>query len=284
MKSLAFIILLFLFSQIVFAQGTDLAIKAYKDAELAFDNGNYEDALSNLNIAETMLKKTNPKIQELKRKSYKLLAFLDSAKNFESYSSYVNDLNTKKSSLANNAVIEKNNFSKEKVLFLENKKNSLINPIEKITLGQSFSTIQKQLYNLIDFENPIEENHFIHYIRKASSTETEIGLYEISVDKNNDRIVKITAIFKSFTFEEFQKQNMSKFYNEKFSKFGQNDISSENNVSKIKKKDYNIAITRAKIDNSTSYFISLYTPTKLKYKDLTSSNSMYFYMEGYEIK
>src|SRR5690606_29276383 len=146
MKTLPLTLLAILFYHFVSAQANNLAIQAYKDAEEAFNNGKYEIALSNLDIAETMLKNTNPKIQGLKLKTYKQLALADSTNNFNAYSKFVTELKTKKSDLANEALFELDNFSKEKVLFLENKKNSLIIPIEKIIVGQSFSTIQKQLY------------------------------------------------------------------------------------------------------------------------------------------
>lgn len=273
-----------LFCQLVSAQGNELAIQAYKDAEEAFNNGKYETALSNLDIAETMLKTTNPKIQGLKLKSYKQLALADSTKNFSAYSAYVTELKTKKLDLANDAVLELSNFSKEKALFLENKKNSLINPIEKITVGQSFSTIQKQLYGLIDFEKPKEENQLLRYGRKSDVPENQTGLYEIVVDKNSGRIVKVATVFKSLTLEELGSLNMGTFFNEKFAKFDQKAISSVSQIEKTGKKEYNVAITKAKIDETTLYFLNFYTPTKLKYKDIKNESSMYFFTEGYEVK
>ena len=71
-----------LFCQSANAQDNKLAIQAYKDAEEAFNNNKYETTISNLSIAETMLKNTNPKIQKLKLKSYKQLALADSTQNY----------------------------------------------------------------------------------------------------------------------------------------------------------------------------------------------------------
>ena len=46
-----------MFCQLANAQDNELAIQAYKDAEEAFNNNKYETTISNLSIAETMLKK-----------------------------------------------------------------------------------------------------------------------------------------------------------------------------------------------------------------------------------
>ena len=285
MKTLPLTLLAILFYHFVSAQANNLAIQAYKDAEEAFNNGKYEIALSNLDIAETMLKNTNPKIQGLKLKTYKQLALADSTNNFNSYSKFVTELKTKKSDLANEALFELDNFSKEKVLFLENKKNSLIIPIEKIIVGQSFSTIQKQLYDLIDFDKPKEGNQFLHYVRRAHVSEKKTGLYEIVVDKISDRIVKVVTVFKSLTSEEFENHLMTSSFMEIFGKFDMNKISTESKIEKINKKEYNVVITLAKIDDTTSYFRKTYIPTKVKYKDIKDTNSIrYFLMEGYEVK
>lgn len=283
MKTLILTLWAISFSHFVFAQENSLAIQSYKDAEEAFKNGKYETALSDLDIAETMLKTTNSKIQGLKLKSYKQLALVDSTKNFSAYAAYVAELKGKKSSLSNDAALELNNFSKEKILFLENKKSSLINPIEKITIGQSFSTVQKQLYSSIDFENPKHDNSVLHYSRKNDVAEDKIGLYEILVDKNSDRIVKVTAILKALTIEELGSMNLSNFIKEKFAKFDSKTVLSEVQIVKINKKDYNVAITRAKIDDTTLYFLNLYTPSKVNYKDIKNKSSLYFFTEGYEI-
>jgi hypothetical protein len=284
MKILSLNLLTILLCQFVFAQGNDLAIQAYKDAEEAFSNGKYETAISNLGIAETMLKTTNSKIQGLKLKSYKQLALADSINNFIAYSAYVTELNTKKSELANDAAFELSNFSKDKALFLENKKNSLINPIENITVGQLFSAIQKPLYGLIDFEKPKEENQLLCYRRKIDVPENQIGIHEIVVDKNSDRIVKVVKIFKTLTLEQLGNLNMGNFFNEKFMKFDPKVISNLTHFEKAGKKEYNVARTTAKIDETTSYFINFYTPTNFKYKDIKNEKSMYFIAEGYEIK
>jgi hypothetical protein len=280
-----FILWAILFCQLVSsAQGNNFAIQAYKDAEEAFNNGKYETAISNLSIAEKMLKTTNQKIQGLKLKSYKHLALSDSIKNYSAYSAYVTELKTKKSDLANDATLELGNFSKEKALFLENKKNSLINPIENINVGQSFSSIQKQLYGSIDFEKPKEENQLLRYGRKSDVSENQTGLYEIVVDKNSGRIVKVATVFKSLTLEELGSLNMGTFFNEKFAKFDQKAISSVSQIEKTGKKEYNVAITKANIDETALYFLNFYTPTKLKYKDVKNESSMYFFTEGYEVK
>jgi hypothetical protein len=196
----------------------------------------------------------------------------------------VTELKTKKSDLANDATLELGNFSKEKALFLENKKNSLINPIENITVGQSFSSIQKQLYGLIDFEKLKEENQLLRYGRKSDVPENQTGLYEIVVDKNSGSIVKVATVFKSLTLEELGSLNMGNFFNEKFAKFDQKAISSVSQIEKKGKKEYNVAITKAKVDETTSYFLNLYTPTNVKYKDIKNEKSLYFFTEGYEVK
>jgi hypothetical protein len=284
MKTLSLTLWAILLCQFVYAQGNELAIQAYKDAEEAFNNGKYETTISNLGIAETMLKATNPKIQGLKLKSFKHLALSDSIKNYSAYSAYVNELKTKKSDLANDATLELSNFSKEKALFLENKKNSMINPIENINVGQSFSSIQKQLYGSIDFEKPKEENQLLRYGRKSDVPENQTGLNEIVVDENSGRIVKVATVFKSLTLEELGSLNMGTFFNEKFAKFDPKAISSVTQIEKTGKKEYNVAITKAKIDETTSYFVNFYTPTKLKYNDIKNESSLYFITEGYEVK
>lgn len=270
-----------LFCQLVSAQGNELAIQAYKDAEEAFNNGKYETALSNLDIAETMLKTTNPKIQGLKLKSYKQLALADSTKNFSAYSAYVTELKTKKSDLANDAVFELSNFSKEKAVLLENRKNSLINSVENISIGQSFSSMQKELYGSINFEKPEEENQFLRYGRKRDVPVNQIGLYEIVVDKNSGRIVNVSTIIKSLTVEELGSFSMVNFLNEKFAKFDPKDISSESQIEKIGRKEFNVVATKAKIDEKTSYVLSLYAPIKLDHKEL-KDKKLYFFTEGYE--
>lgn len=280
-----FTLLVFLFCQVVTAQSNELAIQAYKDAEEAFNIGKYENALSNLDIAEAMLKTTNPKIQGLRLKSYKQLALADSTKHFSIYSAYVTELQTKKSDLANDAVFEVANFSKEKALFLENKKNSLINPIEKITIGDSFSTLLKQSYNMIDFENPKDENLVLRYSRKATIPENQIGLYEIEVDKNTDRIIKVTTILNYLTSsQEINKLDINGLYNEKFAKFDPGMVSSETQIEKRNNKEYKKVITRAKIDDNTLYFLNFYNLNNMSYKDMKKGRISFFFTEGYEIK
>lgn len=273
-----------LFCQLANAQDNELAIQAYKDAEEAFNNNKYETTISNLSIAETMLKNTNPKIQKLKLKSYKQLALADSTQNYSNYSAYVSELKGKKSVLADDAAFELSNFSKEKAIFLENKKNSLINPIENIIVGQLFSSLQKLSYSVIDFEKPQAENKFLRYRRKTNVAENQIGLYEIVVDKDSDRIVKITTLIKSLTLEKMGGLDMNKFFNEKFSKFDQKGITNTTSIEKIGKSEYNVAITRAKIDETTSYFLNFYSPANFKFKDINNEKSLYFFTEGYEIK
>lgn len=280
-----FTLLVFLFCQVVTAQSNELAIQAYKDAEEAFNIGKYENALSNLDIAEAMLKTTNPKIQGLRLKSYKQLALADSTKHFSIYSAYVTELQTKKSDLANDAVFELANFSKEKAFFLEKKKNSLINPIEKITIGDSFSTLLKQSYDMIDFENPKDENLVLRYSRKANIPEEQIGLYEIEVDKKTDRIIKITTILNYLTSsQEINKLDINGLYNEKFAKFDPGMVSSETQIEKRNNKEYKKVITRAKIDDNTLYFLNFYNLNNMSYKDMKKGRISFFFTEGYEIK
>lgn len=280
-----FTLLVFLFCQVVTAQSNELAIQAYKDAEEAFNIGKYENALSNLDIAEAMLKTTNPKIQGLRLKSYKQLALADSTKHFSIYSAYVTELKEKKLDLANDAVLELANFSKEKAFFLEKKKNSLINPIEKITIGDSFSTLLKQSYDMIDFENPKDEDSVLRYSRKANIPENQIGLYEIEVDKNTDRIIKITTILNYLTSsQEINKLDINGLYNEKFAKFDPGMVSSETQIEKRNNKEYKKVITRAKIDDNTLYFLNFYNLNNMSYKDMKKGRISFFFTEGYEIK
>lgn len=284
MKTPTITILTFLVCNFFYAQGNDLAIQSYKEAEEAFNKGNFTTTLSNLDITEIMLKSTNPKIQGLKLKTYQQLALADSTTNFKMYADYVTDLKTKKSSIANEASIALKNFSKEKVLFLENKRNSLINPIEEITIGQKFSDIQKQKYSQIDFENPKDEKSVWRYNRKSNLTELQTGLFEILVNKNNDQIIKITTILKLLSVEELGKINIGNFYAEKLGKFDPKRTTTSNEIEKFNKKEYNIANSQSNIDDKTLYFLNFYTPTKVNYKDIKNNHQLYFFTEGYEIK
>jgi hypothetical protein len=51
-------------------------------------------------------------------------------------------------------------------LLLEDKLKALITPLEGITIGQPFSSLEKEKYNLIDFNKPIDEATVLRYVRK----------------------------------------------------------------------------------------------------------------------
>lgn len=268
-----------LFSNFIFTQGNEFAIQSYKDAEEAYNNGKYETALSNLDIAETMLKSTNPKIQGLKLKSYKQMAIIDSIKNYSPYANYVTELKTKKSSLANDAANDFKNYSTERAKYLADKKKKQIYPIENITIGQSFSSINRDNYTTIDFQKPRIENGLVYYNLKSNIKELKPGIYEIVVNNNTDKIVKVTSIIKALTLEELNKIKINQYYVDLLSKYESNETKTESKVEKFNKTDHNAAITRIIIDEKTTYFHNFYTPTK--FKDMTKA--AYFFTEGFEI-
>lgn len=285
MYKLILVCSLLCFSSFIFAQENEVAIKLYKDAELAFAGGQYATAISNLDLAETMLKGTNPKIQSLKLKSYKQAAIVDSTSSFKAYAAYVAELQTKKSGLAANAVIELQNYSKDKALLLEEKLKALLTPIEGITIGQSFSSLQKERYSLIDFIKPIDEATVLRYVRKKNESALQTGLFEIVVDKSSNRIVKIVRVYALYPAipppEETQETTNS------FKKIGLCDtktISTVTQLEKVNKKEYNVVITKANIDASTTYFLKSYVPTKYNPQDIMSKINLRFKCEGYEIK
>lgn len=273
------------FSNFIFAQENEVAIKLYKDAELAFAGGQYGMAISNLDVAETMLKGTNPKIQSLKLKSYKQAAILDSINSFKAYATYVAELQTKKSDLAANAILELSNYSRDKALLLEDKLKSLITPLEGITIGQPFSSLEKEKYSLIDFNKPIDEATVLRYVRKKNESELQIGLFEIVVDKSSSRIVKIVRVYAVYPAipppEEMQESANS------FKIIFQCDpktISTVTQLEKVNKKEYNVVFTKANIDASTTIFQKMYVPTKYDPQDISSKINLRFKCEGYEIK
>lgn len=285
MYKLILVCSLLCFSSFIFAQENEVAIKLYKDAELAFKEGQYGTAISNLDLAETMLKGTNPKIQGLKLKTYKQAAIVDSANSFKAYAAYVAELQTKKSDLAANAVLELKNYSKDKALVAEEKLKALLKPIEGITIGQAFSSLQKEKYSLIDFDKPKDEATVLRYVRKKNETELQTGLFEIVVDKSSNRIVKVVRVFVLYPAipppEETQESTNS--YN-KFLLCDTKTMATVTQLEKINKKEYNVVITKANIDASTTYFLKSYVPTKYNPADITSKINLRFKCEGYEIK
>jgi hypothetical protein len=285
MYKLILVYSLLCFSNLFFAQENEVAIKLYKDAELAFTGGQYGMAISNLDVAETMLKGTNPKIQSLKLKSYRQAAIIDSTNSFKAYSAYVAELQTKKSELAANSVLELSNYSRDKALLLEDKLKALLTPIEGITIGQSFSSVEKQKYNLIDFNKPKEEESVLRYSRKKNETELQTGLFEIVVDKSSNlivKIVKVYAIYPAIPPPEETEEVGNSF--KKIFLCDPKTISTVTQLEKVNKKEYNVVITRANIDTSTTYFLKSYVPTKYDPKDISSKINLRFKCEGYERK
>jgi hypothetical protein len=284
MKKQLLIVIAMFSGQILFAQDNGLAVQAYKDAEEAFNAKNYETALSNLSIAEAMLKGSNPKIQGLKLKSYKQMAFEDSVKNYIAYSAYVNELSTKKSSLAKEANDGLLAFPKEKADFMLSKRNSMVTPIQNITVGQLFSSIDQNAHPILDFNKPKDEVSVIRYGRKKGIPDTDLGLLEIVVEKNSGRIVRLNNVFKSISYPELSKMNMGSFYSEKLGKFGNSPSTTETKTVKLTKIEYNRVFTQVTIDEATTYFLELYSPTKVDPKSLTNNVPIYIYAEGYELK
>lgn len=282
-KQLLFVIVLFS-GKILFAQDNGLAVQAYKDAEEAFNVKNYETALSNLGIAETMLKGSNPKIQGLKLKTFKQMALEDSVKNYGAYSVYVNELSTKKSSLAKEANDGLVAFPKEKAEFMLSKRNSMVVPIQNITIGQLFSTIDQNAHPILDFSKSKDEVSFLRYSRKKGILDTDLGLLEIVVEKSTGRIVRLSKVFKSISYPELSKMNMGSFYTEKLAKFGNSPSTTETKTAKLSKTEYNRVLSQIKIDDFTTYFLEFYTPIKVDPKSLTSNVPIYIYAEGYELK
>ena len=285
MYKLVLVYSLLCFSNFIFAQENEVAIKLYKDAELAFKSSQYGTAISNLDVAETMLKGTNPKIQSLKLKSYKQAAIVDSTNSFKPYSAYVAELQTKKSNLAANAVLELSNYSRDKALILEDKLKALLTPIEGITIGQPFLSLEKEKYSLIDFSKPKDEATVLRYVRKKNESELQIGLFEIVVDKSNNRIVKIIRVFAFYPAippPEETEESANSF--KKILICDTKTISTVTQLEKVNKKEYNVVITTVNIDASTTYFLKSYVPTKYNPKDISSKINLRFKCEGYEIK
>ena len=283
-KLILFFSLMFI-SNFIFAQENEIAIKLFKDAELAFNQGQYGIAISNLELAETMLKATNPKIQSLKLKSYKQIAIVDSTNNFKAYSAYVAELQTKKSDLAANAVLELSKYSKDKASILEDKLKTLLTPIEGITIGQSFSLLQKEKYSFIDFNKPKDEATILRYLRKKKESELQDGLFEIVVEKNSNRIIKLVrvyALYPAIPPPEETEESGNSF--KKILLCDPKTISTVVETEKINKTEYNVITTKANIDATTTYFLKSYTPTKYKYEDINSKKILRFKCEGYEIK
>ncbi len=281
-KTLLFLFTL-LYSSLIFAQANDFAVQSYKDAEEAFTNGKFEMAISNLDIAETMLKTTNPKIQGLKLKSFRQLALLDSVQHYGPYANYVNELKAKKSTVATDAAAELKNYPMDRAKFMADKKQGQLISFDNITIGQSFSSLNQTLYNSIDFLKPRVENQLNYYNLKSSLKELQTGPYEIAVDKNADKIVKLKVITYALSYGDFTKINMGTFYSEKLQKFDPNKITTETGVEKFFKTDWNVVKTRAKIDENTTYMLYFYSPIKVNYKDIQENKVMYYYIEGYEI-
>jgi hypothetical protein len=282
-KQLLFVIVLFS-GHFLFAQDNGLAVQAYKDAEDAFNAKNYETALSNLNIAEAMLKGSNPKIQGLKLKTFKQMAFEDSVKNYSAYSSYVNELKVKKSSIAKEASDGLAVFPKEKSEFILSRRNSLVLPIENITVGQLFSSIDQNAHPILDFNKPKDELSVLRYVRKNGIPDTDLGLLEMVVDKNTGRIIRLSNVIKSLSNSELLQMKIVKYYEEKLNRFGLTNSASENKITKITKTEYNHNSTIVKIDDSATYFLDFYAPVKLDMKSVKNGSPMYIFAEGYELK